>query len=85
MIGPKNSILITNYYQGVEKAEHAARMGRQDTRICVGGFDSSGSEQGQVAGSFEHGKERRNSIQGVEFLDSLSNYRLLKYDTTTAR
>ena len=47
-------------------------MGRQDTRICGGGFDSSGSEQGHVAGSFEHGKERRNSIQGVEFLDSLT-------------
>jgi len=59
-------------------------MGRQDTRICGGGFDSPGSEQGQVAGSFDHGKERWNSIQGVEFLDSLSNYRLLKYDITRA-
>jgi hypothetical protein len=49
-----------------------------------GGLESSGSEQGQVAGSFEHRKERLNSIQGVEFLNSPSNCRLLIYDPTTA-
>jgi hypothetical protein len=34
-------------------------------------MDSSGSGQGQVAGYFEQ-------VKDVEFLDSLSNYRLLK-------
>jgi hypothetical protein len=31
------------------------------------GLDSSGSEQGPVAGSFEHGKEPSGSIKGGEF------------------
>jgi hypothetical protein len=42
------------------------------------GLDSSGSGQGPVAGSFEHGNEPLVSTKGREFLDLLSDYQLLQ-------
>jgi hypothetical protein len=33
------------------------------------GLDSSGSQQGPVVGSYEHGNEPLGSIKGREFLD----------------
>jgi hypothetical protein len=42
------------------------------------GLDSSGSGQGQVAGSCEHGNEPSCSIKGGEFIDLLSDCQLLK-------
>jgi len=38
-------------------------------RVTVCGLDSSGSGQGPVAGSCEHGNEPSDSIKGWEFLD----------------
>jgi hypothetical protein len=38
----------------------------------------SDSEWGPVPGSFEHGNESPNSINGGEFLEYLNNYQLLK-------
>jgi hypothetical protein len=46
--------------------------------VGVCGLHSSGSEEGPVAGSCEHGNETSGSINGGEFLDQLSNYKLLK-------
>jgi hypothetical protein len=43
-----------------------------------GELDLSGSEQGQVVGSCEHGNEPSAYIQGGEFLDQLSDWYLLK-------
>jgi hypothetical protein len=38
------------------------------------GPDSSGSGQGPVVGSYEHGNETSGSIKGGTFLDKLSDY-----------
>jgi hypothetical protein len=42
------------------------------------GLDSSGSGQGPVAGSCEHGNEPSGFIKGREFLDQLRDYYLLR-------
>jgi hypothetical protein len=44
-------------------------------------MDSSGQEQGSLAGSCEHGKEPSGSREGGEFLDQLSDYQSLKKDS----
>jgi len=50
-------------------------------------MDSSGSGYRPMAGSCEHSgpKERLRSIKGVEFLDYLSDYKLLKEDPAISR
>jgi hypothetical protein len=48
---------------------------------CYGvkyGRDSSGRGQKRVAGSYEHGNEPLSSVKYWEFLDWLSDLRLLK-------
>jgi len=42
---------------------------------------ASGSGQGKVAGSYEHGTEPSGSIKRVEFLDYVNDYQLLKKDS----
>jgi hypothetical protein len=44
------------------------------------GLDASDAGQGPAAGFCEHGNEPSGSIKGWEFLDQLSNYKLLKKD-----
>jgi hypothetical protein len=44
-------------------------------------LDSSGSGQGPVATSYEHGNEPSGYIQGEEFLNQMSDYRLLRKDS----
>jgi hypothetical protein len=45
------------------------------------GLDSSGSGHGPMVGSCEHGNELPSSIKGGEFLDQLSDNKLLKKDS----
>jgi hypothetical protein len=45
------------------------------------GLDASGSGQGTVLRSCEHGNEPSSSIKGGEFIDSLSACQLLKNDS----
>jgi hypothetical protein len=40
------------------------------------GLDSSGSGEGPVTGSFQHGDETSVSLEGWEFRDELSDYQL---------
>jgi len=44
-------------------------------------MDATGSGQGQVAGSWEHGNELPGSIKGGEFLGYLSYCQRLKEDS----
>jgi hypothetical protein len=46
--------------------------------VCEYGLRSSGSEWGPVACSSEHGDESSGSITGLQFLDELVNYRVVK-------
>jgi hypothetical protein len=45
------------------------------------GLDSSGSGQGRVVGSCEHGNGTSGFIKGGEFFDWLIDYQLLKKDS----
>lgn len=45
--------------------------------VITSGIDSSGSYYGPVVGSCEHDDEPSCSTNGVEFLDSLSDFRPL--------
>jgi hypothetical protein len=45
------------------------------------GLDASGSRQGSMASSCEHGNEPPGSIKGGEFLEYPSYYLLLKNDS----
>jgi hypothetical protein len=49
------------------------------------GLNSSGSEQGPVASSCEHGNEPSASIKDGEFFDYLSKYKLFKKDRAPCR
>jgi hypothetical protein len=46
------------------------------------GLNSAGSEQGSVAACYEHGNEPSGSIKGKECFDQLSDYWLLKKDSS---
>jgi hypothetical protein len=54
-------------------------MGLKEIRLRVW-IDSSGSGQGPVAGSCEHGNEPSRSINCGEFVDQLNACQLLKKD-----
>jgi hypothetical protein len=43
-------------------------------------MESTGSGYGLIVGPFKHGNEP-GSIKVLEFLDSLNNHQLLKYNT----
>jgi hypothetical protein len=49
-----------------------------DIKEILRGLPSSGSGQNPVIGSCEYDNVSSNSIKGVEILDQLSNYQLLK-------
>jgi len=49
----------------------------------VDGLDQSGSEQGQILGSCEHGNGPSISINFGEFLDQSSNCQLLMKDPSS--
>ena len=44
-------------------------------------LDRAGSEQGQVAGTYDYGNETSGSIKFGEFLDQLRTGQLLKKDS----
>jgi len=44
-------------------------------------MDSSGSGEDLVVGSCQHGNEPSGCIKDGEFLDQLSDYQLLKYNS----
>jgi hypothetical protein len=47
--------------------------------------DSSGSGQGQVAGSCEHDNAPSDVIRNWEFLNQLTDYHLIKNDSAARR
>jgi hypothetical protein len=49
--------------------EDGIRMDLREICLGGGGFDLTGSEQGQVAGSCEHGNEFSVFVEAVKFLD----------------
>jgi hypothetical protein len=50
-------------------------------RVCGCGVNSSGLGYGPVAVTCRHGNELTVSVTGREYVDQLSNYRLLKKDS----
>jgi hypothetical protein len=62
----------------IYRCEDIIKMDLEINGMGCSGLDSSGSGQGHVAGSCEHGHEPSGSIQCEEFIDWLRSYSLHK-------
>jgi hypothetical protein len=59
---------ITSLLNGIGIGGRIASKCIKEVRVCGCGLDSSGSDQGPVAGCFRHGNEPPESINRGEFI-----------------